>query len=129
MIVVDASVIVSALVDSGPVGQWSVTLLRQHALAAPSLLTAEATNVLRRAELAGQLAAPIAAQAFADLMSLPIQQYPFETVSTRVWELRATVTAYDAWYVALAEALDAPLAILDERLASAPGPWCRFLTP
>ncbi len=126
---VDASVVVSALADSGPVGQWSETVLRQESLAAPMVLAAEATNVLRRAEIAGQLAAPITAQSFADLMALPIQQYQFETVSTRVWELRASVTAYDAWYVALAEALEAPLATLDERLARAPGPRCRFLTP
>ena len=129
MIVVDASVVVSALLDSGPVGQWSETVLRQGALAAPMLLTAEATNVLRRAELAGQVSPEIAAQAFADLMALPIQQYQFETVSVRVWELRASVTTSGAWYVALAEALEASLATLDHRLARAPGPRCRFLAP
>lgn len=128
MIVVDASVVVSALIDSGPVGQWAEGVLRQGQLAAPSMLAAEAANVIRRAELAGQVITEIAAQAFSDLMALPVQSYPFEAVSTRVWELRMSVTAYDACYVALAEGLEAPLATLDDRLTRAPGPRCRFLT-
>ena len=64
-----------------------------------------------------------------DLARLPIDLYPFEPVAQRVWELRDTVSAYDAWYVALAEALDVPLATLDTRLAKAPGPRCAFLVP
>jgi len=54
---------------------------------------------------------------------------PVGSFDERVWQLRANVTPYDAWYVALAEALDVPLATLDLRLATAPGPRCRFLTP
>lgn len=128
MIVVDASVVVSALIDDGPTGRWSEDLMRQEVLAAPTLLPAEVTNVLRRAEIASQVSAETAAQAFADLLALPVQLYTFDVVATRVWELRASVTAYDAWYVALAEALEAPLATLDERLTRAAGPQCRFLT-
>jgi predicted nucleic acid-binding protein len=63
------------------------------------------------------------------LVELGVKLHPFEPFTARVWELRDTVGAYDAWYVALAEALDAPLATLDLRLASAPGPRCAFLTP
>jgi predicted nucleic acid-binding protein len=51
----------------------------------------------------------------------------FSTCASRIWELRENVTCYDAWYVAVAEALSAPLATLDIRLTKAPGPHCRFL--
>jgi predicted nucleic acid-binding protein len=46
-----------------------------------------------------------------------------------VWELRQSVTAYDAWYVAVAESLDLPLVTVDLRLSRAPGPRCAFATP
>ena len=62
-------------------------------------------------------------------MQLSIECYPFEPFAERVWELRNTLTSYDAWYVAVAEALDLPLATLDARLARAPGPKCKFLLP
>lgn len=45
------------------------------------------------------------------------------------WALRHNLTAYAAWYVAVAELLDAPLATLDQRLVTSPGPTCRFMTP
>ena len=64
-----------------------------------------------------------------DLVRLPIDLHPFEPVAERVWELRESVSAYDAWYVALAEALEVPLATLDVRLARAPGPRCSFVLP
>jgi predicted nucleic acid-binding protein len=55
--------------------------------------------------------------------------WPVGRTSARAWELRGSVTYYDASYVALAELLDAPLVTLDPRLARAPGPRCEFLTP
>ncbi len=63
------------------------------------------------------------------LLELGVRLHPFEPFAERVWALRETVSAYDAWYVALAEALDAPLATLDVRLTQAPGPRCSFLVP
>lgn len=54
---------------------------------------------------------------------------PFAPFAERVWELRANVTSYDAWYVAVAEQFDLPLATLDRRLARSAGPRCRFLLP
>lgn len=128
-LVVDASVVVAALVDSGPVGQWAETQLGSSHLAAPHLLPVEAANVLRRAELAGDITADVAALAYADLMVLRTDLYPYEPFAERVWALRETVTAYDAWYVALAESLDVVLVTLDTRLSTAPGPTCGFLTP
>ena len=57
----------------------------------------------------------------ADLADMPIRRYPHDILLTRVWDLRHSLTAYDAVYVALAEALDAPLITRDRRLAGAAG--------
>jgi predicted nucleic acid-binding protein len=73
-----------------------------------------------------ELEATAAAQ---DLLSLAIVLLPFEPFAERVWRLRRNVTSYDAWYVAVAEAFDAPLATLDRRLRRATGVSCRFLIP
>src|SRR5581483_6742011 len=104
-------------------------LVAGQPLAAPHLMPVEAANILRRAALAGDLSDDIASLAHADLVALPAELFPYEPFATRIWELRGAVTAYDAWYVALAESLAVPLATLDGRLARAPGPRCRFLGP
>jgi predicted nucleic acid-binding protein len=62
-------------------------------------------------------------------MQLDIELFPFEPFAGRIWELRHNVTSYDAWYVALAEALKLPLATLDEPPAKSNGVACKFLTP
>ncbi len=129
MIVVDAAVIVSALVDSGTDGAWADHLLEGGALAAPHLMPVEVANILRRAVRARELAPDSAALAHADLVALPVEYFPYEPFAERVWALRENVTAYDAWYVALAEWLDVPLATADIRLSASPGPRCRFITP
>ena len=85
--------------------------------------------MLRRAVQAGDMSPDAAALAYQDLLDLRIQMYPYAPFSVRVWELRNNVTPYDAWYVALAEFLDVPLATLDGRLAKAPGPRCEFRRP
>ena len=92
-------------------------------------MPAEVTNVLRRAVRSGDLSADAAAMAQADLLALRMDLFPYEPFASRVWELRENVTAYDAWYVALAESLDASLATLDVRLSRASGARCRFRTP
>jgi predicted nucleic acid-binding protein len=84
-VVVDASVVVAALLDAGDDGRWAEEILSSGSLFAPEL-------------------------------------------AERIWELRPNLRCYDAWYVALAEALDLPLATLDKRLAGAAGPKWRFLT-
>jgi predicted nucleic acid-binding protein len=96
-------------------------------LAAPHLLTAEASDILRRSAAAGDISAEQAALAHADLLDLRAELFPYAPFASRVWELRGNVTCYDAWYVAVAETLNAPLATLDARLAKAPGPRCRFM--
>jgi predicted nucleic acid-binding protein len=127
--VVDASVVVAALVDGGPAGRWAEELFASTPLAAPQLMPVEVANLLRRAALTGDVSDDVAGLAHADLLALPVDLFPYELVAERVWELRGAVTAYDGWYVAVAESLDAPLATLDGRLARAPGPRCRFLGP
>jgi len=129
VVVVDASVVVAALVDPSPAGVWAERVLMSAPLAAPHLLTAGAANILRRLSRAGHIPADTAALAYADLAELRVALFPYEPVAERVWALRETVTAYDAWYVALAEELGAPLATLDAKLATAPGPTCAFLQP
>ena len=128
-VVVDSSVIVAALLDTGDVGAWAEQILEQDDLYAPGMLCVEAANVLRRLARGRAITEADANAAFEDLMELNVELHEFEALSERVWELRHNVTSYDAWYIALAEALDLPLATLDGRLVKAQGPKCRFLTP
>lgn len=129
MLVVDASFVVAALVDGGREGTWADSMLAGDALAAPHLLPVEVANILRRSAAGGELTADSASMAHADLLALRIELFPYRPFASRVWELRENVTCYDAWYVALAEVLDAPLATLDVRLSRATGPRCRFQLP
>jgi len=128
-LVADASFVVSALTELEADGQWAREVLVQEAVAAPHLLLAETANVLRVAIRTGRLTEAGASRAYVDLLRIPITLYDYEDFAARIWELRNNVTTYDAWYVALAEALDVPLATLDLRLARAPGARCSFLTP
>ena len=128
-IVVDSSLIVAALIDTGPDGVWAEEVIDKQVLYAPELVRVEATNVLRRLERAELIPTAEANGAQEDLTQLEIEQFPFEPFSDRIWELRHTVTSYDAWYVAVAEELGYPLATLDRRLAKTVGPKCKFLMP
>src|SRR3954453_15125572 len=128
-LLVDSSFVAAALVDGGPVGTWADHLMVGDDLAAPHLMPVEVASVLRRAAMAGEISPGAAALASADLLNLRVELFPYEPFTSRVWELRANVTAYDAWYVALAESLGATLATVDLRLAKAAGPHCAFATP
>jgi len=128
-VVIDSSVVVAALVDTGAHGAWAERILAQGDLYAPELLRVEAANVLRRLERGQEITPQEANAAFEDLMQLDVEMEAFDPFAERVWELRHNVTSYDGWYVALAEALNVPLATLDDRLVKADGPKCRFLTP
>ncbi len=128
-LVVDASVVAAALIDAGPDGSWAEQLLGSDALVAPHLLPVEVANVLRRAAAAGEVSADSASLAYSDLLDLRVDLFDYEPVAERVWELRGGISSYDAWYVALAESVDAPLATLDRRLTRAQGARCRFLVP
>lgn len=128
-VVVDASCVVAGLVDDGEAGRWAEAQLTGDDLAAPHLMPVEVANVLRRAVLTGDIAVDVGSLAHADLLDLPVSMFAYEPLAERVWDLRNTVTAYDAWYVALAELLEAPLATVDIRLSRSKGPRCAFLTP
>lgn len=128
-IVVDASLVVAAFVDSGELGSWADEVLLEDDLAAPHLMPVEAANILRRAVLAGDISPEVASLAHRDLVDLRIALFPYDLQASRVWELRASLTCSDAWYVALAESLGCRLATVDGRLSRASGPRCGFLIP
>ena len=128
-LVVDASFVMAALTDPGADGRWAESLIEGEALAAPHLMLVEAANILRRAVLAEVLTASEAGMAHANLLRLRVELFAYPAFASRVWALRSNFTACDAWYVALAESLGAPLATLDQRMTVAPGPTCRFVTP
>jgi predicted nucleic acid-binding protein len=96
-------------------------LFGRVSLHAPHLLDVEVAQVLRRYAARGELTAARGVEALADLAAFPLTRYPHDLLLARIWALRENLTAYDAAYVALAEALRAPLVTRDERLASAPG--------
>ncbi|MEM6274392.1 MAG: type II toxin-antitoxin system VapC family toxin [Myxococcota bacterium] len=125
----DASVLVAALLDSGPAGNWAEQMLEEQSLSGPHLLPAEVSNIIRRLQRAGEITAETADTAYDDLLALDVELAPFHPLAHRIWELRINVTSYDAWYVALAESLDVELVTLDESLFRAPGIRCRVVTP
>jgi len=128
-LVIDASLVVSALIDSGVTGRWAESVLVSGPLSAPHLMPAEVANILRRLAANGEITHDIASMAYADLLDLRVELYPYAPFAPRVWELRGNVASYDAWYVALAEFLGSSLATLDRRLVRAAGPRCGFETP
>jgi predicted nucleic acid-binding protein len=125
VIVVDASVLANAVGDDEAAGRQARDVLRANRdLAAPDLVDVETTAVLRRRWLAGTVSDERFEQAVEDLMDVPLARFPTRRLVHRAFELRANVTAYDACYVALAEALGWPLCTTDRRLAHATGPRC-----
>lgn len=129
MTVVDGSVLVAALVDSGGDGLWAEGVLADDELAGPELTLLETANVLRRLERAGRITRFEAVGAHRDMLRLDVELFPFRPFAERVWELRDNLTSYDAWYVAVAETLGCRLATLDRKIASAVGPACEILVP
>jgi predicted nucleic acid-binding protein len=124
-VVVDASVLATALADDGPDGRAMRTrLARAGSLVAPDLVDVETTSALRRQWLAGGLELKRFRAAVSDLVALDMVRLPARPLLERVVELRNTVSAYDAVYVALAELLDATLLTADRRLAAAAGVCC-----
>lgn len=127
-LVVDSSALVALLADAGMTGEWVASTISDQELAAPELVMFEAANVLRRQLLAGRLDSEQATLAHRALQSLPMRLWPYAPLADRAWELRESLTTYDASYVALAERLDAGLVTLDARLTRAHGPRCPILT-
>lgn len=124
MLVVDASILAPAVADEGRDGRRFRERLRGETVIGPDLLRLEVMSVLRRHAANGALTGAQADSAAKDLFAFPITVFPTAPLLPRAWELRHNVSAYDACYVALAEAVDHPLLTADRRLADAPGLRC-----
>ena len=129
MIVVDSSVLVAALLADQDFGLWAARAVAGFDLGAPAIAAFEGANVIRRHAAAGLIDARLAAAAHRDLALLSVEYWPYHAVAARCWELRHNLTIYDAAFVAKAEATHSPLYTLDQRLATASGPLCEFVTP
>jgi predicted nucleic acid-binding protein len=118
----DASALVELLLGTA-VGRTVAERIASPAVSlhAPHLADVEVAQALRRLVREGELDVDGAGAALADLRALDVERHAHEPLLDRVWSLRASLTAYDAVYVALAEALDATLLTCDGRLARAPG--------
>jgi predicted nucleic acid-binding protein len=127
VIVLDASALLEFLLQT-PLGtRVEARVFRdEDELHAPHLADVEVTQGLRRLVRAGEVAPDRAAEAIADLADLDLHRHPHLDLLTRAWKLRENVTAYDAMYVALAEALDAPIITCDAPLAKTPGHRARI---
>ena len=129
MIVADASLLVSLLVDGGSTGQTARKIFFDAGgVSVPDLACVETVSVIRKRWLRGTIDAGRCQEAVEDLMDLPLSVYPTLPLMARAFELRANVTTYDACYVALAEALQCDLVTGDHRLAQTTGPKCRIQT-
>jgi predicted nucleic acid-binding protein len=126
VIVVDASVLAPALADDGDDGDRARDRLRGEQLAAPELIDLEVISTLRRAARAKRLDEQRSLRAITDLAALPLRRVPHLPLLGRVWELRDNLSAYDASYVALAEALDTVLVTADGRIERASGINCEI---
>jgi predicted nucleic acid-binding protein len=127
VIVVDASAILEVLLNTPAAARVGERLFAGgETLHAPHLLDLEVAQGLRRYSASGELDPERGLQALEDLADLPLSRYPHDLFLPRIWELRHNVTAYDAAYLALAEALAAPLITRDAPLASAAGHAARI---
>jgi predicted nucleic acid-binding protein len=128
VIVADASAVIEVLLNTA-----SGTAVSRHLFApkqsihVPHLMDVEVLQVLRRYARIHTLSSERADQALQDYASMPLNRYSHDVLLSRIWELRHNLTAYDAAYIALAEALEAPLVSCDRALASASGHWAKVL--
>ncbi|MFP3941594.1 MAG: type II toxin-antitoxin system VapC family toxin [Thermoanaerobaculia bacterium] len=117
---VDASALLEVLLQAPAAEPIAERLFDpEETLHAPHLLDVEVAQILRRYVLLGEIDAGRGREALTDLADLSVERYPHDPLLARIWELRDNATAYDAAYLALAEALGAPLLTCDARLARA----------
>ncbi len=126
VLVVDASCLYEVVADGTGAERVRRRLAADPDHAAPHVVDVEVVSIIRRDHRLGRLDDTAADQAVDDLRDWPGERFGHQPLLGRLWELRANVRAWDAAYVALAEALSATLLTLDGRLATAPGPRCRI---
>jgi predicted nucleic acid-binding protein len=125
LIVLDASAVVAVLVGPGRGAEHIRERIEapEESLHVPHVMDLEVLHALRRHILLDILSLERSSEALEDLKNIAFIRYPHTPLAQRIWDLRDNLTAYDAAYVALAEALDAPLVTMDARLARAPGTY------
>lgn len=124
MIVADAGIILDALVPATEAAHLRRRRIAAAAVAAPHLIDIEVANALRRLVRLRRMTPAQASRALVRVQALSLVRHAHTPLLARCWELRDNLTACDAAYVALAEALGVPLLTADARLANAPGIRC-----
>ena len=127
-VVLDANVVVAALIDSGRDGAWAEDLLIQDGLASPHLMMVEVANILRRSVLAGEVSADASSLAHNDLLDLRIDLFSYGAFAPRIWELRGNVTCLRRLVRRARRGIGGTLGHARCELTRAAGPRCRFLT-
>jgi predicted nucleic acid-binding protein len=119
VIVLDASAAIELLLRTAAGSRVETRVFSPAtSLHAPHLIDIEVAQVLRRYAAMGAITPARGEQALQDLRDISLTRYPHDVLLERIWQLRNNLTAYDAAYVALAEALDAPLLTCDRKLSS-----------
>ena len=127
MIVVDASALLEFLLQTSLGARVEVRLFRdEDELHAPHLVDVEVVQGLRRLVRTGEVSSSRADEAIADLTDFDLHRHPHLDLLSRAWKLRDNISAYDAMYVALAEAIEAPIVTCDGPLGKAPGHSARI---
>jgi predicted nucleic acid-binding protein len=129
MVVIDASALFAAVLPSSKHSDWAWDVCQANDLSAPELVSLEVTQAMRKAVHRGLVSHQTGWEALNLAMDHVIDFYPHKAFLLGVWETRDHFSAYDASYVHLARALDAPLVTLDTGLARAASKWCRVLSP
>jgi len=120
MIVIDASVAVEILIRTPASVKFAERVINDD-VHVPHLIDVEVASAVRRLLQAGAVGVGVAQEAMAGLHDWPIIRHEHTALLPRIWELRDSVSAHDAGYVALAEALKVPLFTLDAKLSRAHG--------
>jgi predicted nucleic acid-binding protein len=127
LIVIDASAVIELILRSEPGERVAArALVPEEQLCAPHLVDVEVAQVLRRLVQLREITIYRAQEALEDYAAVLIERAAHRELIPRIWELRDSLTAYDAAYVALAEALDAPVLTCDAKLARSHGHQARI---
>jgi predicted nucleic acid-binding protein len=129
MLVIDASCLFEVVVGTARSERIRQRMAQDEDHAAPHAIDVEVMNVVRDQYLRGRLDGTAARQAVTDLRDWPGERYGHRPLLDRAWELRESIRGWDAFYVALAEMMQATLLTLDRRLARAHGPTCAIEVP